>query len=92
MENGQLTPFYLRDAHLTQEERGNHLCTQRQMIRYLDPQGNPVVEVFQYLRADGTLGASGMPDPKRLWLNNEILIAERRAQPRSSREETTQPS
>jgi hypothetical protein len=76
IENGQLTPHYLRNAHLTHVERGNHPCTQRQMIRYLDLQGDPVVEIFQYLRADGTLGASGKPDPKKLWLPNEILIVE----------------
>lgn len=32
--------------------------------------------VHQYLRPDGTLGASGRPDPKRLLLENEILIPE----------------
>jgi len=52
------------------------------MIRYLDTLGDPVVEVFQYLRSDGTLGASGRPDPKRLWLQAEILIAERQAEVR----------
>lgn len=76
IEDRQLTPHYLRNAHLTQVERGNHPCTQRQMIRYLDSQGNPVVEIFQYLRTDGTLGASGKRDPKRLWLPGEILVVE----------------
>jgi len=78
IEAGLLTPHYLRNAHLTQVERGNQPCTQRQMIRYLDSQGNPIVEIFQYLRSDKTLGASGKRDPKRLWLPNEILVVEPR--------------
>ena len=36
------------------------------MVRYLDADGNVVAMVHQYLLPDGTLGASGNPDPK--WL------------------------
>ena len=66
---GALSLEYLRNDHLkAPDAKGNQPCTRRQMIRYLDAQGNPVVEVFQYLRRDGSLGASGRPDPKRLWV------------------------
>ena len=68
---------YLRDAHLKEPERkGEPWCTRGQMIRYLDPDGQWVVEVFQYLRPDGSLGASGKPDPKRIRIGSTIFIAE----------------
>jgi hypothetical protein len=41
-------------------------CTESQIVSYVDRQGNEVARVHQYLRTDGTIGASGKPDPKRL--------------------------
>jgi len=45
--------------------------TRTQYIRY-SKGGQWVVEVHQYLRPDGTLGGSGMPDPKRLRMGGFI--------------------
>lgn len=74
---GRLTTQFLRNAHLNAPDlKGNPPCTHRQTIRYLDSDGNPVVEIFQYLKPDGTLGASGLPDPKRLWMGGTVLIVE----------------
>ena len=74
---GELQPRLLRDAHLEQPERvGESYCTRGQMIPYLDEQGTLLVEVFQYLRADGSLGASSLPDPKRMRVGNEIWRVE----------------
>lgn len=40
-------------------------CTHSQELQYFDPASNAeVARVHQYLRPDGTIGASGMPDPK----------------------------
>jgi hypothetical protein len=67
-----LTAKILRDAEIKnpkiwQGPQG----TRSQTIRYF--KGNQwVVEVHQYLRPDGTLGASGRPDPKRLRMNGFI--------------------
>jgi hypothetical protein len=44
------------------------------MIAYFDGDGQRVAVVHQYLRTDGTLGASGRPDPKRL-LEGGVLYA-----------------
>jgi hypothetical protein len=38
--------------------------TLSQYIAYIDADGDEVARVHQYLRPDGTLGASGRPDPK----------------------------
>ena len=47
--------------------------TLSQMVRYFDTSLRPVAIVHQYRKPDGTLGGSGLPDPKRLWLDGEIL-------------------
>ena len=35
-----------------------------------------VAGVHQYLRRDGTIGASGRPDPKELFVNGTLYILE----------------
>ena len=47
-------------------------CTQSQMVSYIDKENNEVARVHQYLRQDGTIGASGKPDPKRLLVGNTL--------------------
>ena len=37
-----------------------------QMLSYRDHDDNEIVRVHQFVRPDGSLAASGMPDPKRL--------------------------
>lgn len=46
--------------------------TRSQMISYRDLDGNEVARVHQYLRPDGKIGASGRPDPKRLYENGTL--------------------
>jgi hypothetical protein len=43
------------------------------MVKYYSQDGEVLALVHQYLRPDGTIGASGKPDPKRLYLTKEIL-------------------
>jgi len=45
-----------------------------QIIAYVDANGVRVAELHQYLQPDGSLGASGMPDPKRLLINGLLYI------------------
>src|SRR5208337_1644625 len=45
-------------------------CTESQQVSYIDPTtGQEVARAHRYLRPDGMLGASGLPDPKRVFLN-----------------------
>src|SRR6266852_801486 len=37
------------------------------MLSYRDSEGNEMARVHQFMRPDGTLAASGRPDPKRLF-------------------------
>lgn len=67
-----LTAKMLRNTLLQDpEKKGEPMGTRSQFIRYSD-KGRWVVEIHQYLRPDGTLGASGRPDPKRLRLEGII--------------------
>jgi hypothetical protein len=47
--------------------------TLSQMVIYRQGDGKVVAMVHQYLRPDGTIGASGKPDPKALFLDDRIV-------------------
>jgi hypothetical protein len=47
-------------------------CTRSQIITYFDAGGVEVATVHQYLQPDGTLGASGRPDPKKLLVSGVL--------------------
>ena len=77
VQREELTVEYVRNAHLQRPELvGEPACTHSQIIHYLDREGSFLATVHQYLRSDGSLGASGRPDPKRMRVGNEIWIAE----------------
>lgn len=63
---GELRPELLEDRHPALTTANEPYCTRSQMISYVAPDGKEVARVHQYLRPDGTIGASGRPDPKRL--------------------------
>ena len=65
-QSGELTQRVLEHRHPALTAANEPFCTYSQMISYFDPDGNEVARVHQYLRADGTIGASGKPDPKRV--------------------------
>jgi hypothetical protein len=46
-------------------------CTHSQCLSYHDESGKKIAIVHQYLKPDGTLGASGLPDPKLLIHNGK---------------------
>jgi len=74
----KLVPKYLRNEELKEPEKRKYpepRGTRSQTIRYADSNGQWVAVVHQYLRPDGTLGATGKPDPKRLRVGNTIFIA-----------------
>jgi hypothetical protein len=66
VRNGQLRVRVLRNGHPSPPLAPEPVCTRSQLLGYFNLQGDKVAECHQYLRQDGTIGASGMPDPKRL--------------------------
>ena len=53
--------------------RGEPRCTRSQMVSYYELSGLKVAVVHLYRRRDGTIGASGRPDPKWLRVHDRIL-------------------
>lgn len=76
IRRGALRAVYRWDNPLEHPEViGAPPGTRSQIIRYVDDDGAFVALIHQYLLPDGTLGASGRPDPKRLRVGNEIWVA-----------------
>lgn len=48
-------------------------CTESQEVSYSDPAtGDELARAHRYLRPDGKIGASGLPDPKRVFVNGVL--------------------
>ena len=71
-KSGELTTVTLEDRHPALTIANEPFCTRSQMVSYRDASDNEVARVHQYLRTDGTIGASGKPDPKRVLLNGTL--------------------
>jgi hypothetical protein len=62
-----------KDEYPTPPSRGEPPGTLSQTRLYVHVSIGRVAIVFQYRRPDGTLGASGLPDPKMLVDGNDVL-------------------
>ena len=61
-------------GRLQRGELTSRLVREHQIMAYDDSAGVMVALVHQYLLPSGALGASGLPDPKRLILNGLLYI------------------
>jgi hypothetical protein len=73
LKSGQVLARVRKASHPEQPPQGEPVCTWSQIVFYHTQDGAPVAIVHQYLRPDGTIGASGHPDPKRLFLQDRII-------------------
>lgn len=64
--HGEIHEVITRDAHPSPQKADEPDCTRSQEISYRDQDGNELARAHRYLRPDGEIGASGLPDPKRL--------------------------
>lgn len=71
--DGRLQAVVKKDRHPDPPPAGEAYCTRSQIIYYYDPDGRWIAVVHQYVRRDGKLGGSGLPDPKRLHVEDRIL-------------------
>ncbi len=74
IQQGLLQPILRADKHPSSPRASEPICTRSQYIIYVNTDGQKVAEVHQYLRADGSIGASGRPDPKLLMVDGVIYI------------------
>ncbi len=75
--DGRLAPQLLDDRILSAEAcQGMNFPegTHSQYVRYWNEHRRWIVEVHRYLRPDGSLAASGRPDPKKLRLGGVLYI------------------
>jgi hypothetical protein len=63
---GDLTAVVKKSKHPAAPRAQMPVCTRSQILAYVDHHQEAVALVHQYLKPDGTLGASGQADPK--WL------------------------
>jgi hypothetical protein len=71
-EAGELYWRIAADRHPAAPLANEPFCTQSQYIHYTDQRGEKVAEVHQYKRPDGSIGLSGRPDPKKLWVGGVL--------------------
>ena len=64
VQQGELVARRRTDRHPTANRANEPYCTRSQIVEYVDLAGISVALVHQYQRRDGTLGASGEPDPR----------------------------
>lgn len=65
VKRGEVIETLWKDSHLRNPQQ-EPWCTRTQMVLYSAPGGTPIALAHQYFRPDGSLGAAGLPDPKRL--------------------------
>ncbi|HUG94250.1 MAG TPA: hypothetical protein VML55_25700 [Planctomycetaceae bacterium] len=65
VQKGELVAVLRSNRHPSKPRAPVPHCTRSQILTYHDPATNKkLAMVHQYLQPDGTLGASGRPDPK----------------------------
>lgn len=69
----QLTAHIKKDKLLSSVPIGEPPGVRSQILYYYDQNGEPVAIVHQYVRPDGSLGGSGKPDPKKIFLEGRII-------------------
>lgn len=70
---GHLQERVQRESHVDDQNHTEY-CSMSQTVEYIDGDLKVAV-VHQYRRSDGTLGASGSPDPKWLLIGDVIFVA-----------------
>jgi hypothetical protein len=74
--SGDLSEKLFREGHPSPEKSGEPFCTRSQIVAYLDKNGRQVALVHQYVRKDGSIGASGKPDPKKLFHQGTLYVVQ----------------
>src|SRR2546430_901633 len=78
MRAGEFSAYVQREHHPSPPLAFVPDCTRSQLVAYVDAVGTTIALVHQYLKPDGTLGASGRPDPKMLLHNGVLYTLKRR--------------
>lgn len=73
INTGEIYTYTSENSHLEDPKPPDPYCTHSQILYYYSEEPRLVAVVHQYLKPDGTLGQSGLPDPQRIFLPDRIL-------------------
>jgi hypothetical protein len=73
-QSGEFEQRVLRARHPAPRQSGEPYCTESQIVGYFLPNGTRIAMVHQYLRPNGSVGASGRPDPKAILKGGTIYL------------------
>lgn len=76
---GELIVVLLDNRHPSPPKADEPYCTHSQMLSYRLLDGIEVARAHQYLRPDGSIGASGLPDPKKVRIKGTIFQLPRKS-------------
>jgi hypothetical protein len=76
--SGELYAQVESQKHPCPIEANQPLCTWSQIVSYSDSNNQEVARVHQYKHPDGSIGASGRPDPVRILVDGIIYSLERK--------------
>ena len=74
-QSGELRKRVVKDRHPSAPKANVPYCTRSQEVVYTDRNGHEVVTAHQYLLSNGSLGAGGRPDPKRILKGGILYVA-----------------
>lgn len=75
--SGELSVVVIENRHPALPLAKEPHCTRSEMISYRDSQNFEIARAHRYLRSDGSIGLSGLPDPKRLILEGIMYRLEK---------------
>jgi hypothetical protein len=84
MLSGELRAVARRDSTPVRPKANEPVGTHSQEVSYFDATNQELARVHQYIRPQGQVGASGLPDPKRLFENG--ILYRIRKHPQSIRD------
>lgn len=67
IETKELTGVVVKERHANPAKCGQPFCTYSQLMSYENRAGFEIIRAHRYLKPDKTIGASGMPDPFRIF-------------------------
>ena len=73
VQSGELLATLKRNSHPDRPIKGEPRCARSQTLYYFTKDHELVAVVHQYMRPDGTLGLSGRPDPKAMYLSDRTI-------------------
>jgi hypothetical protein len=70
--SGELRSELLWEGHPSPRSSGEPFCTRSQILSYYHYNNTKIAVCHQYKRPDGRVGASGRPDPKRIFIRGTV--------------------